>query len=226
MGLPLDQLSPFLRTLKCPEVDLDNDADVERLIGDIHGVSRKPALGPAPRYVKAVPQGLGAWSASAIAVAEHLVRTSEFGIEMDPQLNVAAIVEATGLPEEDVRLGLLDLNEAGLVGTAGALVDEYYFFWPKAGLFVEFDRHILELDSRADAVAVATWAVNAKVDGVDMSDLERAFPDWAPRRMNSALNYLDRANLVHPLKGLDSRPWPMVCFNLTDRTRRFVRENT
>jgi hypothetical protein len=51
------------------------------------------------------------------------------------------------------------------------------------------------------------------------------FPDWPVRRLNSALNYLDNAKLIHPLKALDSSPWTTVCLHVTDRTRRFARDH-
>jgi hypothetical protein len=114
-AVSVNDLSPFLRTLRCPELRLDQQAEVDALIADIHGVSRKPERGAPPRYVKTVPEGLKGWSASAVAVAEYLVRNSACGAEMDPQTNVAIVCAATGLPQEDVELGVLDLSEAGLV---------------------------------------------------------------------------------------------------------------
>ena len=81
VGIGVNDLSPFLRTLRCPEIHLDQASEVEELIADIYGVSRKPAHGAAPRYVKTQPEGLKAWSASAIAVAEYLVRNSKFANE-------------------------------------------------------------------------------------------------------------------------------------------------
>ena len=118
----VNDLSPFMRTLRCPELRLDQPTEVEALIADIHGVSRKPERGATPRYVKTVPEGLKGWSASAIAVAEYLVRNSECGGEMDPQANVASVSAATGLPPEDVELGVLDLSEAGLVKSISGMM--------------------------------------------------------------------------------------------------------
>jgi len=67
----------------------------QRLIADIYGVSRKPERGVAPRYVKTRPKGLMAWSASAIAVAEYLVRYSKLGRKFDPQTDVAETAAET-----------------------------------------------------------------------------------------------------------------------------------
>lgn len=223
-GVSVDDLSPFLRTLRCPEVRLDQQAEVESLIADIHGVSRKPERGAAPRYVKTVPEGLKGWSASAIAVAEYLVRNSQCGGEMDPQANVAVVTAATGLPAEDVELGVLDLSEAGLVKCLRGMMS-LECFWPETGLFVEFDQHFLGFDNRRDAIAVANWLVSQKIDGIGIAELAQHFPDWPVRRLNSALNYLDDAKLIDPLKAVDSSPWTMHCLHVSNRTRRFARDH-
>jgi hypothetical protein len=222
-GVSVNDLSPFLRTLRCPEVRLDQQVEVEALIADIHGVSRKPERGAAPRYVKTLPEGLKAWSASAAAVAEHLVRSSKLGRKFDPQVTVASVAQATGLPEEDIRLGVLDLSGNGLLERSRSIGSDA--FWPTNSLFVEFDRHFLDFNSEQDAVAIANWLVSQKIEAIDIRNLAEQFPDWLPRRLNSALNYLDDAKLVHPLKALDSGPWVMVCLRVTDHTRRFVRDH-
>jgi hypothetical protein len=199
-GTNVNDLSPFLQTLRCPEVRLDQQAEVEALIADIHGVSRKPERSPAPRYVKTVPRGLKGWSASAIAVAEFLVRNSQYGGAMDPQANVTAVSAATGLPKEDVELGVLDLSEAGLVECYRGMMN-LECFWPETGLFVEFDQHFLGLDSQRDAIRVANWLVSQKIDGIGIAELAPHFPDWSARRLNSALNYLDNCQAYSSYQG-------------------------
>jgi hypothetical protein len=221
-GVGVSELSPFLRSLRCPEIRLGETTDVDSLIADIHGVSRKPELGSAPRYVKKVPDGLKGWSQSAAAVAEYLVRNSQFGRKFDPQVTVAGVAEATGMPEEDVRMGILDLAGGGLVERSRSVGSDA--FWPTNSLFVEFDRHFLDFNSEQDAVAIANRLVSQKVEFINIADLAGQLSDWPPRRVNSALNYLDDAKLVHPLKALDSGPWVMTCLRITDQTRRFVRD--
>jgi hypothetical protein len=73
-GIGVDDLSPFLRTLRCPEVHLGQVSEVENLIADIHGVSRKPQRGDAPRYVKALP--LLNISFDPVSSAENSIRKS------------------------------------------------------------------------------------------------------------------------------------------------------
>jgi len=43
IGVPINKLSSFLRTRRCPEIDLTDDGQVSSLIADIHGTSTKPA---------------------------------------------------------------------------------------------------------------------------------------------------------------------------------------
>jgi hypothetical protein len=190
-----------------------------------HGTARRMSgIRSKAGYVKTVPNGLKAWSTSAVAVAEHLVRNSELGRKFDPQVDVADVAKATGLPEEDIRLGVLDLVGAGLVEESKALTPNGAF-WPKTSLFVEFDQYFLDFNPKQDAVAVANWLVSQKIEGIDIRSLAAQFPDWRPRRLNSALNYLDDAKLIHPLKAMDSGPWVMVHLRVTDHTRRFVRDH-
>ena len=222
VGVGVNELSAFLRTLLSPAINIDDVAEVEKLVADIHGVSRKPERGAAPRYVKTLPEGLKAWSPSAVAVAEFLVRNSEFGRKFDPQATIATVAQATGLPEENVSLGVLDLVESGLVERSKTISSDS--FWPQIGLFVEFDRHFLDFNPKQDALAVATWLVSQKIEGIDAAKLAEQFPDCSARRLNSALNYLDEAKLIQPLKAMGSGPWVMVHLRVTDRTRRFVRD--
>ncbi len=223
-GVKVSELSPFLKTLHCPEIDIADSDSVERLIADIHGVSRKPALGQKPKYVRTAPTGLDKWAPSAVSVAEYLVRNSKVGQDMDPQADVSTLAIATGLPEEDIRLGILDLKDAGLVGQTASL-GGFIIVWPKPGLFVEFDKHFLELDSRADAVALANWVVGQKFESVGAEDIAASFPEWPRRRLNSALNYLSEAKVVGAHSALGSG-WAFFAISVTDNTRRFVRDNS
>ena len=224
IGVAVKDLSPFLRTLRCPEVHLDQAHEVEALIADIHGVSRKPTRGDAPRYVKPQPDGLKAWSQAAITVAEHLVRNSKHGRKFDPQVRIAGVAEATGLPEEDVRLGVLDLEGSGLVERSQERGPNATFY-PTTSLFVEFDQYFLDFSPKQDAVATANWLVSQKVEQMDIKDLAAHFSDWQPRRLNSALNYLTDAKLIRPLVAMGSNPWVMFRLHVTDHTRRFVRDH-
>src|SRR5229473_5491257 len=131
-GVEIAKLSPFLRTLRCPEINLNDEKDVAGLIAEIHGVSVKPALGSAPKYVTSSPIGLQRWSRSAIAVAKFLVESSENGIGLlDPQTTPEEVALATGLSVDDVRMGALDLQDAGLIKETDEFNSDR--FWPTVG---------------------------------------------------------------------------------------------
>jgi hypothetical protein len=223
LGVAIADLSPFLRTLRCPEIRLDNEDEVAALIADIHGVSCKPALGSAPRYARSVPEGLKAWSPSAVAVAEYLVRNSETGRKFEPQATVAEVAQTTGLPEEDIRLGVLDLKDNALIEESKTIGSDR--FWPNIGLFVEFDRHFMDFDNERDAVAVANWLVSEKTSQITTEKIAAQFAEWTPRRLNSALNYLDEAKVINARKAINQGPWTMMGLMVTDRTLRFVRDH-
>lgn len=222
VGVAIDQLSPFLRARRCPAIELTNDAEIAALIAEIHGVSRKPTRGPAPSYAKAVPEGLKAWSAAAISVAEYLVRTSKNGLKFDPQVRVSEIACTLNMPEEDVRLGALDLLEAGVIEESKENGSDA--FWPTIGLFVEFDRHFLNFDNEQDAIALANCLVSAKIEKITIADLAPKFAEWPPRRLNSALNFLEEAKIIDANHAIGQAPWTMHHLWVTDRTRRFARE--
>ena len=49
--------------------------------------------------------------------------------------------------------------------------------------------------------------------------------DWEPRRINSAICYLERAGAIETRHALASAPWRAVQLIKTDRTLRFARNN-
>ncbi|MEH0196321.1 TIR domain-containing protein [Caulobacter sp. CCNWLY153] len=225
IGARISDLSIFLQTTRCPEVDLEKDAEIEALIADLYGVTKKPPRGTAPSYVRKAPSTPSTWSKSAAAVAEFLVRNSQTGRPSDPQVKAAAIAEATGLSIEDIRIGALDLEEAGLIERSKQLNGERSF-WPRQGLFVEFDNAFMDFDNRADALSFARRLISEGVDGVRLAEaIPEWFPDWTVRQANSALNYLEEAKLVDAYHTLGQPPYTAREVHVTDRTRRFVRDH-
>lgn len=223
LDVPVSDLSPFLQTVRCPAVKLDDEAEIESLVADIFGATTKPALGEKPRYVANKPAGLSGWSDAAAAVAEYLVRESETGRKFDPQASAAKISEATGLPLKEVKLGILDLVDGGLVERDDVIGSND--IWPKEALFVEFDRHFMDFNNRDDAIAVANLLISEDVEEIAVSDLADRLPDWTPRRLNSALSYLEGTKAIEAHRYLGDEPWVMSELEVTDRTMRFVRDH-
>ena len=221
-GIELTGLPPFLAAQLSPVYRDGSGEDFERLVADIHGVSLKPALGPKPTYAKTIPLGLSGWSRGAAEVAEFLVCNSKSGMYADPTSSVDEVAAATGLPEDDVSDAVSELEDAGLVEVHRSLGSSRAPFWPKAALFVEFDRHFVHIDSKGDAVAIVTWVLNTGAEGASAEDVAKQFPEWTERRVNSALNYLGESDVVLTSKSIDSK-WAVSMFMLNDRSRRFAK---
>lgn len=106
-NLPTHQLPPLMRGMLSPELQ-NFESDIRQLIADIHGVSRRPALGPAPPSV--VPAANTGYSPAATAVAKLFVETTEHALHWDPIISVESIVEAMGLSDDDVTDALHELR--------------------------------------------------------------------------------------------------------------------
>lgn len=220
LDVDVGELSPFLQTLLCPAFDPASDADRKGLVDRLHGVSRKPPLGSKPRYVQSAPEGLSGWSPAALAVARHLVVVSEHGMAHDPIVTVEQLAAATGLDLDDVKVAVLDLKDAGYLwegGLAGHIAAD-------RALFVEFDEAYMPFSPAEDARAVANRMVTAE-DRVSGTQVLAEALGWAPRRMNSAICYLERAGVIETRHALASKPWRSVQLIRTDRTLRFARNH-
>lgn len=220
VGVEVSELSEFLQTLLCPAFDPASEEDRKVLVARLHGVSDKPALGPKPRYVRSVPSEAEGYSDSARAIARHLVEASEHGLWHDPARTPAELASATGLAAEEVMLGTLDLQERGMVEQ-----NDYGdgSIWGTKLLFVEFDAAYMGYDPAADGLGVANWLVSEAKE-METEALAAAL-GWAPRRMNSAIAYLERVGALELRDSLASDPWRSVVLTPNPRTTRFVRNH-
>lgn len=221
VGLEPKQLTPFLRTMLYVEVDPTSEADLKGLVGRVHGVSRKPELGDAPRYIRNVPAGLAGWSAAAVAIGKHFVEASHDGRAHDPILTLDELIEATGIEPMDVRMGVLDLKEAGYLWEA-RIRGHYAAEIP---LFVDFDEAFMPFSPAEDAGIVANRMVTGNERMTDTKLLAEEL-GWEARRMNSAICYLTRAGAIDARTYLKSTPWRATQLIATDRTLRFVRSRS
>jgi hypothetical protein len=222
-GLEIDDLTPFLRTRFCPHFDLNDDNQFQELLEDIFGLSRKPELGDAPSFVQNAKDGLSKWSKEALGVAEYLITESKYATKFDPQTNFEQCAKATGFSEEDVRLGVLDLEGAGLVETISTFSSSE--FHPLIGLFVEFDPHFAELDNRRDAYLVAKTAYEENPNSADTSELHKKFEDWPLRRFNSALNVLEETRVITADRYIGGGNLTFQAMFMDDKTLRYLRRH-
>ena len=218
VGVEPTELPPFLRTMLGVRIDPARSGDVKDLVDRLHGVSRKPPLGLAPRYVETIPAGLSGWSTAAIAIGRYLVTRSEHAMVRDPVVSLNDLAEATGLPEDDVRIAVLDLKDSGYLWE-GSIPGR---FAPESAMFTDFDEAFMPFTPREDAATVA----NRMLEGCDRAVATKELAeelDWAPRRMNSAICYLQRAGAIRERHALEGGPWRAVQLIRTDATLRFAR---
>lgn len=213
-GLPASALPPLLKGMLSPSID-DFEADVRQLVNDVHGVSRKPPLGPSPAASTGPSTG---YSPAATAVAKVFVESSSTATFGDPQLTVADLAGQTKLSEDDVRDALHELRAYFTVSHDRAL--------PKDELFVTFDTHFMSWDPAADALALAADLVNEESFPGKTPDIAARY-GWPPRRLNPAIAFLINRNLIMNSKAMGTQPWIVAWVQKkADTTRRFVKSRS
>ncbi|GGE06180.1 hypothetical protein GCM10011515_27090 [Tsuneonella deserti] len=218
VGVEPKELPPFLRTMLGVKFDPSSPDRVKELIDRLHGVSRKPALGPAPKYVRPAPSGLSGWSPAAIEIGRHLVMSSKHAMLRDPIKTLDELIAETGLSEDDARIAVLDLKNAGYLWEAN-LRGHYA---PERAMFTDFDEEFMPFSPQEDAAIVA----NRMLEGTERAYETKLLAEelgWEPRRMNSAICYLQRAGAIKDRQALAGGPWRAVQLIRTDETLRFAR---
>jgi TIR domain len=218
-NLPLGSVSTFLKTRLTPEYH-SNDEGLKNLVAEIYGVSRKPPLGEAPRYVQIHKTG-DTWAISAKVVAEYFVRNSEHANSMDPIASYDDIQSATGLPMPDVRIGVLDLVGSGLIEKSES-VNESSRIWARPELFATFDADYMDWDPEEDAKALASELLNLNLSRVRCAEAAQRL-DWPTRRFNSAVAYLIGARVVELVEYLDGSDFLAPALSVGDELLRYVR---
>jgi hypothetical protein len=210
-NLPPSALPPLLRGMLSPGLE-NLESDLKQLIADIHGVSRKPPLGPPPPSVnREINSG---FSAAATAVARLFVERTENAASWDPQVSTQEIAEETSLSEEDVADALFELK---------SMVEEHYgTVIAEPELYATFDKHFKDWDPACDALRVAADLLNDSSFPREPDQIAARY-GWPPRRLNPALSYLINRKLIQSLTHMGMGPWVAVHLEKTDATRRFVR---
>lgn len=209
-------LPPLLSGILSPEVDSDA-TNIRQLIDDIHGVTRKPPLGPAPTHVAAAAEAETGYSAAATAIAKVYVEESTQGRSHDPQVRLERLVEKTGLSEDDVVDAMHELSSFAVLHRAETT-------WPRDELFAEFDKHWKDWDPAKDALQLAADLVNIENFPTSPDDIAKRY-GWEPRRLNPAITYLKSRDAIRTATAMGV-PWVSVYVQKTDATRRFVKSRS
>lgn len=209
-GLEASRLPPLLAGSLSPEIDHDLN-QIQQLINDIHGISRKPILGPAP-VLTSLPKSR--YTAAAMAIAEHFVNQSRNGEFGDIISDEERIAEHTSLSREDVVDALHELRRWLKIDYHSVVVRETFY--------AEFDRYWKPWNPADDALKLAADFMN-DVGFPESPEKIAELYEWQPRRLNPAIAYLDERDAIRTLKGLGTTPYVAYKVQRTDATRRFVR---
>lgn len=216
-GVEPSALSPFLQTLLLLTIDeAAFEAKLERLVGDIYGVSRRPPLGKAPTYANAsVPEV----SAAASQLAQYFVEHSKSAREWDPSCTFAELKVAMAIPEDDLIDAIDELKGLGCIKEQQFIGSrDEWGIGPDPRLFVRFDKHWKGFEASKDAVLVAQQVHAGTTNTADIANTL----GWEPRRINPALEYLIERDLVMSSEA-NSEPYTTPWAQGTDNTRRFLK---
>lgn len=225
-NLPVARLSPLLRAMQSPELK-DLPQDILSLVGEIYGVSKKPALGERPKFTRAVvscPTGL---SVAAGRIAAEFVRRSERGRERDPKISVEELLAETGLSNADFEVAVSELEAMRLIRpvySIGSPPFGYRAIESTSDTFIELDPVFMDWNPREDAVRLAIELLNSTHQWLAVADATEAL-GWAPRRMNPALKYLIRQGLVTPSQATDPT-FDAIQIRKNSKTLGFVRSHS
>ncbi|RWP09999.1 toll/interleukin-1 receptor domain-containing protein [Mesorhizobium sp.] len=213
-GVAARELPPLLSGMLSPELDSGRlDEGVRNLVNDIHGVTRKPQLGPAP--IAAVQPATG-YSMIATAIAKIFVEETSDAMFSHPQKGVDELATAIEATEEDIEDALHELRDLVSVSFGRVL--------PKEDLFATFDKYFMDWSPEDDALRIAADLINDPSMPHDTGQVAQRY-GWEPRRMNPALAYLMARKLIVDYRVLSSQYNSMRVVK-TDATRRFVKSRS
>lgn len=211
--LPASELPPLLSGMHAPEITADEE--ITQLINDIHGVSRKPPLGPAPPAVARATETQTGYSPAANAIARLFVERSEHAVFADPQFDVEALAEAAELTVPDTKDGLYELSHFFKDTRRHVLVEP--------ALFSEFDKYWKPWDPAEDAVKLAADIANDQGFPAQCQQIADLY-GWEPRRLNPAVTYLFDRGILVDYKVLGAPQFVMLrAVGKADEIRRFLK---
>lgn len=210
-GLSTQELPPLLSGMLSPELrEADLGTDIRNLVNDIHGVTRKPSIGPVPSIATTPATG---YSNTATAIAGIFVQETTDAMFGHPQKSVEELARTLNVSEDDVEDALHELRDLVKVSFGRVL--------PKETLFASFDKHFMDWNPEEDGLRIAADLVNDPTMPHDTGEVAKRY-GWPPRRINPALAYLAARRLIADYKVLASE-YVAIRVVKTDQTRRFVK---
>ena len=220
MGIAPGDLPPLLRTIHSPLLE-DFDRDVQQLVHDIFGISRKPPVGQPP--MPKISGGAKGFSDAATAVARHFVQNSRNGCAHDPSVKLSTLSSATGLTLDDVKDAIFELRDLLRLGRGYSGMEPSVASTPD--IFSDFDHLCMEWDPPADALRIAVELMNDPGFPRGLSQMSEVL-GWPARRLNPAIAFLKRRDLVDVREALGTGHFIALSIDATDQTRRFVKSRS
>lgn len=214
--MTVEQLPALLSGMYAPEI-VNMDSDIQQLVNDIHGISKKPVLGQPPAAVVGKTLGTG-YSAAANAIAKFFVENTKVARKFDPQTSFDDLMEATQLSRDDVIDAVHELS--GMVSSSYSEI-----VYPEDELFSTFDQYWKNWCPADDALRLASDMVNDPNFPVEPSRISAMY-EWSARRLNPAIAFLENRKLIRSLKAMDGSDWISFRVSKTDETRRFVKSRS
>lgn len=223
MGLPVSRLSVFLRTMLSPIVDADGN--IKQLIDEIHGVSRKPPLGPPPTAISSVAGVNSGYSPAAMALAKVFVTESETGCFADLDFTIQSLAERAGLTLDDTKDALHELRNFIDVRRFMGDASEFPVI-AKDALYANFDQHWKDWNPANDALRLGADILNDESFPSECQKICELY-GWEPRRLNPAVTYLSERRCLWDRKGLGTAPFVTYgVIGKVDELRRFIRSRS
>lgn len=219
-GIEPQELPPLLRTLHAPVLQ-DFERDVRQLVNDICGVTRKPPLGPLPVPLKQARAGR--YSDAATAIARYFVEQSRNGALYDPRVSIDDLANATFLTVDDAKDAVFELGD--LLDSSSKYSAPVLSVAATPYVFAEFDKFWCEWKPDEDALRLSAELLNDANFPHALGKISE-FLGWPARRLNPAVAYLKRRNLVSTYDSLGCAPFISHRINATDHTRRFVKSRS
>lgn len=212
-GLAASSLPPLLSGMHAPE--MKGDDDIDQLVRDIFGVSRKPALGPVPAAVAAAADVQTGYSPAATAIAKYLVEHSNHGMFDDPSIEVDELAAKLGLSAGDIKDGLYELSGYLKISRGSYMVRE--------SLFGRFDQYWKGWNPEIDAVRLATDIAGDP----RFTDKPREICDlygWSPRQLNAACGFMLARDMLVDHHFMGTAPFALgKIVGKEDPIRRFLK---
>jgi hypothetical protein len=210
--LKASALPPLLSGMHSPQIT--TDADIQQLINDIYGVTRKPPRGVPPPAVSTSAHLSSGYSAAATTIAKYFVDHTSHGLFADPQIEVEDLAQKTGLSIEDTRDALYELSGMIKVPNDHVLV--------QGTLFSEFDQYWKPWKPSEDALRIGADILNNPEFPSDCKEIADLY-GWEPRRLNPSISYLLERQLIIDYRVLGNHPWAALRIVGNDGLRRFVK---